>query len=202
MWIFAVKSLSVTMQVDYAVFEFVNQTLAHPWLDALLPVYREKTTWIPLYLLLVVLLLREYGWQRTLYVFLVVGVAIAIADQLAASVLKPLIGRLRPCANPDIADQARILVSCGGQYSFPSNHATNHFALAHVLSLTWLADKARGYRLAIYCWAASIALAQVYVGKHFPADILFGGLLGLSIAWLVVWLGRRWRKDLPGKEPT
>jgi undecaprenyl-diphosphatase len=187
------------MQIDYALFDFLNQSMAHPWLDAILPHYREKTTWIPLYLVLVVLLVREYGWRSTLYLVICVGVAIALADQLAASVLKPWVGRLRPCADATIADQARILVSCGGKYSFPSNHATNHFALAHVLSLTWLADKSRRYRVMIYAWAASISVAQVYVGKHFPADILFGALLGITIAWLAVVVGRKWLKDLPGR---
>ncbi|WP_173021536.1 phosphatase PAP2 family protein [Lewinella sp. W8] len=186
------------MQIDYAIFDFINQSLAHPWLDAVLPTYREKTTWIPLYLVLVVLLLREYGWRSTLRLLLCVGVAIAVADQLAASVLKPWVGRLRPCADASIADQARILVSCGGQYSFPSNHATNHFALAQVLAMTWLVGKPRTFTFLLYGWAASISLAQVYVGKHFPADIFFGALLGITIACLVVLAGRRWLRGLPG----
>lgn len=138
-----------------------------------------------------VLLLREYGWQKTLWFLLAIGLTLTIADQLAASVLKPWFGRLRPCVEPDLADQGRFLVGCGGKFSFPSNHATNHFALAALLSITWLKDKAWGWRWGIFLWAATISLAQVYVGKHYPSDILAGAVLGSAIAGTVVYLYRR-----------
>ncbi|MEL7159357.1 MAG: phosphatase PAP2 family protein [Bacteroidota bacterium] len=157
-------------------------------MDAVLPVYREKTTCIPLYLLLIFLLWREYGWRKTLWLLVCIAGVLAVADQLAASVLKPWVGRLRPCA---VDDNVRILVGCGGKYGFPSNHATNHFALAQVLSLTWLQGKARGWRLGLFLWAGSIALAQVYVGKHYPGDILAGAVLGCFLAWLGVLVYRR-----------
>lgn len=180
--------------MDHDLFHFINQTLANPFLDAVLPVFREKTTWIPLYLVMVFLLYRSYGWRRTLWLLLCIGAVMAVADQLAANVLKPWIGRLRPCAEPEVAEQARVLVSCGGKWSFPSNHATNHFALATVLTLTWLKDEAWAWRLGIFLWAGAIALAQVYVGKHYPGDILAGALLGSFIAWLGVLAYRRLAK--------
>jgi len=179
------------MTIDHQLFDFINQSLAHPVLDVILPVYREKTTWIPLYLVMVFLLYRSYGWKRTLWLLLCIAGTLAVADQLAATVLKPWIGRLRPCAEPSVADHARMLVNCGGKFSFPSNHAVNHFALATVLSLTWLRAHARAWRIAIYLWAASIALAQVYVGKHYPGDVLAGAVLGCLIAWGGVALYRR-----------
>jgi len=131
--------------MDQALFEFIHYDLANPVMDAILPVYREKTTW-----------------------------------KLAASVIKPLVGRPRPCAASDLV---RDLVNCGGVNSFPSNHATNHFAVATFLSLTWLKQAGKGWRVALYVWAGSIALAQVYVGKHYPGDILAGALLGSLLAW-------------------
>ncbi|MBC6993295.1 phosphatase PAP2 family protein [Neolewinella lacunae] len=176
------------MNLDYALFDAINQGLAHPWLDAILPTYREKTTWIPLYLVMVYLLLRQYGWRSTLYLLLAVAVALAVADQLAASVLKPWVGRLRPCAEPAVADHARILIPCGGRFGFPSNHATNHFALATLLSLTWLRKAHWGWRAGLFLWAVSISLAQVYVGKHYPGDILCGAVLGSLVAWGVAWV--------------
>lgn len=189
------------MELDLALFEFIHYDLAHPFLDAVLPVYREKTTWIPLYLVMVILLWRTYGGKRTLYLLVAVAITLAIADQVAASVLKPWVGRLRPCA---VDDGVRALVNCGGKLSFPSNHATNHFALAMVLSITWLADRAWGWRLAIFLWAASIALAQVYVAKHYPADIVAGAGLGMFVAVAVVSGYRRVVKRAvigPGKGP-
>jgi len=187
------------MTVDYTIFDFINQSLANPVLDAVLPVYREKTTWIPLYLGMVFLLYRSYGWRRTLWLLLCIAGTLAVADQLAATVLKPLIGRLRPCAEPSVADHARMLVGCGGRFGFPSNHAVNHFALATVLSLTWFHARAVGWRWAIYAWATSIALAQVYVGKHYPGDILAGAALGGTLAWVGVRVYRRFagREAIP-----
>jgi len=180
------------MSPDQSIFDFINQGLANPFFDAVLPVYREKTTWIPLYLIMIFLLWRSYGMKRTLWLLALIAVTLTIADQLAASLLKPWIGRLRPCAEPSLADHARMLVNCGGKYSFPSNHATNHFALAMVLSLTWLKSKAPGWQLAIFLWAATISLAQVYVGKHYPGDILAGAVLGAGIAYLAVMIYRSW----------
>ncbi|WP_175489498.1 phosphatase PAP2 family protein [Neolewinella agarilytica] len=180
------------MSLDQSIFDFINQGLANPFFDAILPVYREKTTWIPLYLIMVFLLWRAYGVKRTLWLLALIAVTLALADQLAASLLKPWIGRLRPCAEPSVADHARILVGCGGKYSFPSNHATNHFALATILSLTWLKGKAFGWRLAVFLWAATISVAQVYVGKHYPGDILAGAVLGSSIACSTAWVYFQW----------
>ena len=175
--------------MDQTVFDYLNQQLASPFLDAVLPVYREKTTWIPLYLVMLYLLWRSYGWRRTLYLTLCIAVVIAVADQLAATLIKPWVGRLRPCAEPSLAGQVRELVGCGGRYGFPSNHATNHFAVAVVLSLTWVRRWAG--RLALLLWAGSIGLAQVYVGKHYPSDVLAGALLGTSVAIVGV-LVYRW----------
>lgn len=175
--------------MDYALFDLINQQWASPLLDAILPLLREKTTWVPLYVVWVFLLWRGYGWRRTLYLLLCTAAVLAVADQLAASVLKPWVGRLRPCAEPSVADHARILVGCGGKYGFPSNHATNHFAVAVVLSLSWV--KKWPGRLALFLWAASISIAQVYVGKHYPGDILAGAALGSFVAVIGVLLYRR-----------
>ena len=174
--------------MDQILFDLLNRQLATPFLDVVLPVYREKTTWIPLYLVFLYLLVRSYGWRRTLCLAICIAGVIALADQLAATVLKPWVGRLRPCAEANLSGQVRELVGCGGRFGFPSNHATNHFALAVVLSLTWV----RGWpaRLVLLLWATSIGLAQVYVGKHYPSDILAGALLGTSVAIVGVWVYR------------
>ncbi|OAV45931.1 phosphatase PAP2 family protein [Lewinella sp. 4G2] len=170
------------MSIDYAIFEFINQDLANGFLDWLLPVYREKTTWVPLYGVLIFYVNRTYGLKQTLYFLVAVAIIMGVADQLAASVLKPWIGRIRPCAEPAVADTVRSLVGCGGKLSFPSNHATNHFALAGILALTLFRDKLV-FKWIFYAWAASICFAQVYVGKHWPADVVGGGILGLILAY-------------------
>lgn len=179
------------MTLDYSLFEWINQGLTNPFFDWLLPVYRDKVTWVPFYLVLAVLMYRNHGWKPTLYLLLCVAIVLGAADQIAASILKPWIGRLRPCAEPEVMDQVRSLVGCGGKYSFPSNHATNHFALAGVLSFTLFRDK-RNWKIGLYLWAASICFAQVYVGKHWPGDVLGGGVLGMLLASLGVYLYQKY----------
>ncbi|THH41382.1 phosphatase PAP2 family protein [Neolewinella litorea] len=183
------------MSLDHSLFQFINQELANPFLDAALPVYRDKLTWIPLYAAILWVMYRTCGARQTLYLLLCIGLVITVADQLAATVIKPWAGRLRPCADPVLSEKVRVLVSCGGQYSFPSNHATNHFALATVLSLTLV--RQWQWRLLLWLWAATIALAQVYVGKHFPGDILAGAVLGMVIGALGVYLLRNLTRRRP-----
>lgn len=183
------------MTIDQAIFEFINQDLANPFLDWLLPAYRDKVTWVPFYLLTAFLLYRSYGARRTLYLLACIGIVLGVADQLAASVLKPMIGRLRPCVEPTIIEEVRSLVGCGGKYSFPSNHATNHFALAGILAMTYLRDKF-SWKIVVYAWATSICFAQVYVGKHWPGDVLGGAILGLLLAWIGVFFYRKLAGDL------
>jgi undecaprenyl-diphosphatase len=108
---------------------------------------------------------------------------ILLSDQISSSVVKPLFARLRPCNDPDLSTQVRLLLDgCGAGYSFTSSHATNHFALAIFLTVTlrqWIGK----YTWVLYLWAASIGYAQVYAGVHYPFDILAGALLGTGIGW-------------------
>ncbi|PPK86612.1 undecaprenyl-diphosphatase [Neolewinella xylanilytica] len=175
--------------MEATIFEFLNQDLANPFFDAVLPVYRDKLTWIPLYVLIAYLIWNRWGWRKTLYLLLCMAAVIAVADQVAAGIIKPWVGRIRPCAAEDLAGEVRVLVGCGGKLSFPSNHATNHFAVATLLCLTFV--RKWYWRCAWLLWALSISLAQVYVGKHYPGDILAGALLGTAIAILGYMVYRR-----------
>lgn len=177
------------MNLDQELFYFIHHELANPVLDAVLPIYRDKLTWAPFYLLAAYLLWKKYKYDG-LRLLLLVGIAITISDQLTSSVIKPLVGRARPCYAAAFAGQIRELVGCGGHDSFPSSHAANHFALATILALTWLRNR-RGWIWALMIWAASISLAQVYVAKHYPLDILAGGVLGTVVAIVVVLVAER-----------
>lgn len=105
---------------------------------------------------------------------------VVLADQISSSVIKPFFNRLRPCNDPDLIETVRLLVNCGGGKSFTSSHATNHFAVA-----TFLGCISSAYNRVIagllLLWAAAISYGQVYVGVHFPIDIIFGAVLGIFL---------------------
>ncbi len=144
-----------------------------------MPYWRSKYLWAPLYLFLLCFLLINFGRKGG---FLVVTalLTIVIADTVSSQLLKKQVQRLRPCRTEQLAQDLHLLVPCGSGYSFPSSHATNHFALALLLIVT-LRRRFRWIVFPLLLWAASIALGQVYVGVHFPLDVIGGALLGTAI---------------------
>lgn len=178
--------LEALQTADHFLFQLINGEWTSPLLDTVLPILRGKQTWIPLYLLVLFLLFRKgmrFGFAAVLLTLLAVG----LADQLSASVIKPYFERLRPCQHASISENIRLLVTCGTGKSFVSSHATNHFALAIVWGFLF-----RSYKLVLLLlvWAAAISYAQVYVGVHFPFDVLGGAALGIAIGFFCAFLGR------------
>lgn len=172
---------------DASAFHWINTTLSNPVFDALLPWFREKWFWAPLYLFLAAFAWHNYGAKRG-WIF-VAGLIIAagLADFTSSTLIKKNVQRLRPCNDPAIQESVRLRTTCGSGYSFTSSHAANHFAVA-VYAGTALGALAPWVRFALLVWAALIALAQVYVGVHYPGDVVAGALLGAGIGWVV---GRR-----------
>lgn len=167
------------LQFDQELFFAINQGWASPLLDVVAPWLRNMFFWAPFYLFLGSWYVVRFGTKGWLVV-LAVLLTFAVSDMLSSSVIKPLVERLRPCNEPELAEYVRLLVGCGGGFSFTSSHATNHFAFALfnglVLFRFW--KPALPYLLV---WASAISLSQVYVGVHYPLDILGGAILGSSI---------------------
>lgn len=107
-----------------------------------------------------------------------------ISDTISSKILKKTFERPRPCRTEHIEPEMRKLLGCSKSYSFPSSHAFNHFAIAVFLILT-LGKSFKQSRYLLLLWAASIAYAQVYVGVHFPLDVLLGALMGTLVAYIV-----------------
>lgn len=168
------------IQADKRAFALINQYLTHPALDAVAPWWRESVTWTPLYLFL--LIFAAINCKKSSIPWIAMAlVTILLSDQFSSTLVKPFFGRLRPCNDPSLMGSVRLLLDgCGAGYSFTSSHATNHFALAMFLSVTlqsWL----QRYAWILFVWAFSIAYAQVYVGVHYPLDVLAGAVLGSGI---------------------
>jgi len=183
------------LQFDEWLFHVINNDWHNSFLDAVLPYWREKKFWIPFYVLLTAFIAWKFRW-RVLPYLLAIAIAITIADTLSSRVFKPGFQRTRPCNDVELRDEVNLLVGCGQAYSFTSSHATNHFALAVFLSLT-LGVFYPGIRWPLLFWAATIAFAQVYVGVHYPFDVIGGALLGALVGFLTakayLRLDRRYR---------
>lgn len=171
------------IQLDQQLFIAINKGLSNPFFDWIMPLLRNRYFWAPLYLFLIIFLPRNYGkWGW----FCLAGILITfgLCDYFSASIVKPAFERLRPCNDVALKDEINMLVSCGKGFSFPSSHATNHFGIAMFLVGTfysrwkWIAPLA-------FLWAFSISFAQVYVGVHYPVDVLSGALLGCIIGYII-----------------
>lgn len=174
------------LELDHALFYFINQTLDSEILDAVLPYWRSKETWIPFYLLLLCALLYRFR-KKGCYIVLAAILTVGATDTISHRLVKQNIQRLRPCQDPIVKQRVDLLVPCGSGYSFTSNHAANHFGLAAFFVYT-VGRYYRRTRLWWWLWAASIALAQVYVGVHYPTDIVGGAMIGILIGSIVAYV--------------
>jgi len=183
--------MDTLLQLDIMLFEVINNDLQNSFLDRLLPLWRNKYIWVPFYLFLISFLIINFG-KKGFFIVLAALLTIAIGDTMSSAILKKSIERLRPCKTEQLVEKVHLLVPCGSGYSFPSSHATNHFALALFLIGVTSARFSR-IKLPLLFWAATIAFAQVYVGVHFPLDIiggtLLGSLIGCSTSWMfnILW---------------
>jgi undecaprenyl-diphosphatase len=175
-------------------FLYLNQMPWPTWVDRWAILMRNPLTWVPLYLLLLIVLFRS-SVPRRLNLVGVLLLSVVLSDQASASIIKPLVGRDRPCRHAATAELCQTRVHCGSGFGFVSSHAANHFALAWALGLGLPARWRKMVIVPGLLWAGLIALAQVRVGVHFPGDILVGAVLGLFCASFAL----LFRKEL---EPT
>lgn len=168
-------------ELDQTIFLRINSEMQSPLGDTVIPYFREMMFWLPLYVFLLFYFILNYK-KQAIYILLAIGMTIFLCDFISSGIFKPLIGRLRPCADPVFGAYVHRLTGCGG-YSMPSSHATNHFGIATFLSLFFY-DK-RWVNIALMMWASIISLSQIYVGLHYPSDILCGMIMGIGIGTCV-----------------
>ena len=170
------------VSADRWLFEWINIKLANALFDSFMPVMRNAFTWGPLYLFIVaftVINFKRNGWW---WLALVLATA-ACTDIVGARIFKEGFERLRPCNDPEMIGKVRMILGrCSGGFSFVSNHAINHFGIAAFFFVTF--KSFFRYAWALFVWAGIIGFAQVYVGVHYPFDVLCGTLLGLLIGSL------------------
>jgi undecaprenyl-diphosphatase len=197
-------------QLDTQIFLTLNGLHA-PWADTLMYWVTQRNTWIPLYALLIIWLIWQYKQQAAGMIGALI-LTIIIADQTASGLLKPWVERLRPCYVEYLEGKIHLVVEgCGGTYGFASSHAANSFGLAMAL---WLLcgsvvptvnigkknstiNHRKKYLWWFFPWAALVSYSRIYVGVHYPFDVLAGALIGCGAAFLSVRVTQKivsWRR--------
>ncbi len=185
------------VSLDQEAFLAINQGLSNVFFDWLMPILRNPYTWAPLYLFIIVFCVKNYQ-KKGILIVLFILITFGIADALSSSVIKKSIKRIRPCNDIEFKEEVAVRVRCGSGYSFTSSHATNHFAISTVLILIFY----RRWRHILWIallWATIVSFAQVYVGVHYPLDIIGGALLGAAIGCLT---GLIFRTTVPDFRPV
>lgn len=173
--------LEELVKLDQELFLFLNQMGSESW-DSFWLVLTNKWTSIPLYLVLLVFSYMHMGWRKTLLLLLVIALLITCTDQLA-NFFKYGVMRLRPCHDPELADQVRLVkASCGGKYGYFSAHAANSFAIATYF-IYLLNSRFPLLKYLLLLWALLVAYSRIYIGVHFPLDVCTGLLIGGFFGW-------------------
>jgi undecaprenyl-diphosphatase len=179
--------------LDVSVFRWINEGWSNPFLDKFFSFITDIHHFYPVLLLLAFALLI-WGKAKGRWMVLALVVTVLLTDQISAHLIKQLVGRIRPCNA-----LTGVLTPLGpsGSFSFPSSHATN---MGGAMLLLTLAYPIGGWFWGL--WALSVGLSRIYLGLHYPSDVLGGYLLGMAIGWgvwsaLRKWVGASFRKTAP-----
>lgn len=178
-----INMIKKLITLDQWLFIKINNGNTSPQLDQLMLLLRNPFFWAPLYLFLAVMAMINFG-KKAAWWLMAAGATAGITDSISSHIIKPLVARPRPCGDIDFYTHVRLLASyCGGNGSFTSSHAANHFGLAVFFFITLKPFK--GYwQYLFFLWAFLISYAQVYVGVHYPSDVIGGGMLGCFAGWI------------------
>jgi undecaprenyl-diphosphatase len=175
--------ISQLIQWDHSLFLFLNGMHNEFW-DVVMYWTSEKLTWIPLYLLWLIYIIRKQKYYSVIYL-LFVALLITCSDQASVHLFKDVFMRPRPCHEPLLQGMVHTVNGeCGGDYGFVSSHAANFFALAMFFTLTTGRDFKK-YAWISFVLAGFISYSRIYLGVHFPGDVLCGSILGLLIGFLI-----------------
>ncbi len=169
--------LDQLLQYDTELFLYLNGLGTTTW-DSFWLFYTAKFNWIPFYGLLAFLMYKKSNTKMFVLTLVVIALMITFTDQITNLFKNVLVKRLRPCHVDEIVQSMRLLKSwCGGQYGYFSGHSSNSMAVA-VFSGLMLRYKYKYLIYILIVWAFAMAYSRIYIGVHYPLDILSGMLFG------------------------
>ena len=167
---------------DQEWFLYLNGLGSPAW-DPFWRALSDKWVALPLYGLLLFAVVRQLGWKRTALFLVFVALLITCTDQLS-NFFKYGTQRLRPCYEPGLEGMVRLVKSgCGGRFGYFSAHAANSFGLATFFAVFW-GRKGAVWAALLLFWALLVAYSRIYLGVHYPLDVLSGCLAGGLLGWL------------------
>ena len=191
--------LEAIKDLDRHLLLAINQA-HHPALDALMVFASNRLAWIPFYALLIGWLIYHFRRRALLLLPLVIA-AVGLADSITSRLFKPFFGRPRPCHDAVIFTQLRLPDGCGGQFGFLSSHASNSMALAVFMALVLPSIRFRGLKITIFLWSLLLSYSRMYLGAHYPTDVLGGAAIGALLGWAAAALYHQQAPRL-GPEPA
>lgn len=173
--------LDFFQSVDMNLIKWIHQYFSNPLFDIFMPIITNKKNWT-LPIIGLIFLLGFFSGPRGKVALTVLIISLSFTDAICAQILKPFFERIRP-SHLNL-EEVNLLTSKGGKWSMPSNHAANMFSLAIVLSYFY-----KKYKPLLFLLAILISFSRVYVGVHFPGDVIVGGFIGVFISsiFLILW---------------
>jgi undecaprenyl-diphosphatase len=178
--------METLLELDKQIFLWLNSHHSPFW-DSFFLIYTNSKSWIPVVLLMVFLLFKNFTTRQAIIYFVLIAAAVGLCDYIASGIFKPNFERLRPCH--DFLEEMTLVGNCGGMYGFASSHAANSFGIFSGFSSALRGNKYIFWGLLI--WAILMGYSRIYLGVHHPGDVVMGAIIGVSVPSFFFYLYNR-----------